>query len=111
MFFLHGIGKVAVVGLSTVNASFISHGFPTWTNYAATFIEIVAGLTLVAGFHSRISALVLIPVALGITAYHFPNGWVFSNPDGGWEYPFLILVVLAAIFFLGGGKYALIKNR
>ena len=110
MFFLHGIGKAFVVRMDEVSAGFMEKGFPVWTNYFATSIEIVAGLTLLLGVYSRLSALILMPVTIGILIYHLPHGWVFHNSGGGWEYPQLILVSLIAIFFLGGGKYRLVRD-
>ncbi len=110
MFFLHGIGKPLIVGMAQVSQGFIEKGFPVWTNYAATLIEIIGGLMLVLGIYSRWAAVALLPVTLGIILYHFPYGWVFHNPGGGWEYPQLILVSLVTILFLGGGKYSVTRD-
>ncbi|HAS46798.1 MAG TPA: hypothetical protein DCS93_40310 [Microscillaceae bacterium] len=107
MFFLHGIGKPLVAGMDSVLTGFKAQGFPAWTAYASTFVEIVAGLLLLTGSGVRVAALVLMPITLGILVYHFPNGWVFHRPGGGWEYPEMILVNLIAIFCLGAGKYHL----
>ena len=110
MFFLHGIGKPLIIGMAQVSQGFIEKGFPVWTNYAATLIEIIGGLMLVLGIYSRWAAVALLPVTLGIILYHFPYGWVFHNPGGGWEYPQLILVSLVTILFLGGGKYSVTRD-
>lgn len=110
MFFLHGIGKPLIVGMVQISQGFIEKGFPVWTNYAATLIEIIGGLMLVLGIYSRWAAVALLPVTLGIILYHFPYGWVFHNPGGGWEYPQLILVSLVTILFLGGGKYSVTRD-
>lgn len=107
VFLLHGIGKALVVGMAQVNQGFQAHGFPIWTNYFATSIEIMAGIFLAIGFFGRLASLILIPITIGIIIYHFPNGWVFQNAGGGWEYPQLILISLITIFFLGSGKYSL----
>ena len=110
MFFLHGIGKPLIVGMDQVSQSFIEKGFPVWTHYAATIIEIAGGLMLLFGVYSRGAAAALLPVTLGILIYHFPYGWVFHNPGGGWEYPQLIFVNLVTILLLGGGKYSVTRN-
>jgi len=110
MFFLHGIGKPIVVGMEEVISGFIANGFPDWTAYASTIVEIIGGLMLLLGLQSRLAALALTPVTLGIIIYHFPNGWVFHNPGGGWEYPQLILISLITIILLGGGRYSISKN-
>ena len=41
----------------------------------------------------------LIPVLLGALWVHSGNGWVFSNANGGWEYP-LYLVVISLVVAL-----------
>lgn len=111
MFLLHGVGKPFVVGMEAVIPGFVEQGFPAWTAYASTIVEIGAGLMLMLGAYTRLASLALIPVSLGILLYHFPNGWVFHNPGGGWEYPQLIVVSLLAIFTLGGGRFALTPHQ
>ena len=53
MFLLHGIGKPFVVGMEEVIPGFIEQGFPIWTAYFSTIIEIVGGLMLLVGIYSR----------------------------------------------------------
>jgi putative oxidoreductase len=38
---------------------------------------------------------------------HAGNGWVFSAPNGGWEYPLFLIVVSFVQAMLGDGRYAL----
>jgi putative oxidoreductase len=38
---------------------------------------------------------------------HLPNGWLFSSPHGGWEFPALWIVLLIVQALLGPGAYAL----
>jgi len=110
MFLVHGLGKPFVVGMEPVIQDFLEQGFPIWTAYASTVVEILGGVMLILGFYSRFASLALIPITFGILVYHFPYGWVFHNDGGGWEYPQLILVALTAIFLLGTGKYGLKKT-
>ena len=43
---------------------------------------------------------------LGALVIHAPNGWLFTAPNGGWEYPaFLALAALAQVL-IGDGAYA-----
>lgn len=30
---------------------------------------------------------------IGATWAHIGNGWEFSNPNGGWEYPLYLIVI------------------
>jgi putative oxidoreductase len=41
---------------------------------------------------------------------HVPNGWMFTAPNGGWEYPVFLVLALAAQAMLGDGAWAL-SNR
>lgn len=52
-------------------------------------------------------SLLLIPILLGALKVHRPNGFVFSYPNGGWEYPAFLIVVSAVQALLGEGAYAL----
>ena len=57
-------------------------------------MEAVGGVLLVLGVGTRWVSLALVPILLGAMWAHLGNGWVFSNANGGWEYP-LYLAVLA----------------
>lgn len=105
LFLVHGLGKPLALGMELVSENFLANGFPVWTNYFATGLEIVAGMMLLLGLQVRLAALMLLPVTLGIIVFHFPNGWVFFSSGGGWEYPQLILFALLAIFTLGPGRF------
>ena len=63
-------------------------------------------LLLLAGIAVRTVSLVLIPVLLGATFVHLGNGWVFSNANGGWEYPAFLTLAVIVQALLGPGKYA-----
>ena len=86
---------------------FRSIGFPGWTAYATFAAELVGGTLLVAGVWPRAVAVALIPVLLGALTVHAGNGWVFSNPNGGWEYPVFLIAVSVVAAMLGDGAYAL----
>ena len=52
-------------------------------------------------------ALGLLPILIGATWVHYGAGWVFSNENGGWEYPAFLVAVSVASALLGPGKFAL----
>jgi putative oxidoreductase len=58
---------------------------------------------LVAGVYTRIAAFALLPFVLGATWAHSGNGWVFTAPNGGWEYPAFLSLAALAVGFLGNG--------
>ena len=56
-------------------------------------------------FESRAVAVALIPVLLGATYVHWSAGWLFSNENGGWEYPAFLVVATVVQALLGPGRF------
>ena len=107
MFIAHGLLKVFVFTLPGTAQFFASVGFPGWTAYPVAAAEVAGGILLVLGVYSRVVATALIPLLIGAAAVHIGNGWVFSSPNGGWEYPVFLIVIAAVVALLGDGAYAL----
>ena len=107
MFVAHGLLKLTVFTLPGTAAFFEQVGFPGWTAYIVTFAEIGGGLLLLAGIKVRAVSIALIPILLGATFVHFGFGWVFSNPNGGWEYPAFLTLAAVVQALLGPGAFAL----
>ncbi|MPV56483.1 quinol oxidase [Burkholderia sp. HI2761] len=107
LYLAHVAQKIFVFTLPGTAQFFASIGLPSWLAYLTTFVELAGGLALLAGFRVRIAALVLLPFMLGALAAHLPNGWSFSSPHGGWEYPAFWAVTLAVQALLGGGALAI----
>jgi putative oxidoreductase len=56
-------------------------------------------------------SLALSPFLLGaLVTVHAANGWVFTAPGGGWEYPAYLLVLCLAQALLGDGALALVPS-
>lgn len=107
MFLAHGLLKLLVFTLPGTVGFFESVGFPGFFAYLVTFGEIVGGALLIAGVAVRPVALGLLPILIGATWVHYGAGWVFSNENGGWEYPAFLVAVSIASALLGPGKFAL----
>ncbi|NIL95277.1 MAG: DoxX family membrane protein [Woeseiaceae bacterium] len=107
MFVAHGLLKVFVFTLPGTVGFFEQVGFPGWTAYVVTFAEIGGGILLLAGVAVRAVSIALIPVLLGATFVHWGFGWVFSNPNGGWEYPVFLTLAAVVQALLGPGVFAL----
>lgn len=113
MFLSHGLLlKLMTYGLSGTAAFFHSVGLPAWLAPLTIACEAVGGAMLVLGVQARWVALGLSPILLGaLVMVHLPNGWSFTNPNGGWEYPAYLFVLCVAQALVGDGALALIPSR
>ncbi|SFN23707.1 putative oxidoreductase [Formivibrio citricus] len=107
MFVAHGLTKLLVFTLPGTAAFFAKVGFPGWMAYPVTAAEIIGGAMLVIGVYPRIVAAALLPVLIGAASVHLNNGWSFSNPRGGWEYPVFLIFAALTLALLGDGAFAL----
>jgi putative oxidoreductase len=108
LFLVHAGQKLFVFTPAGTVKYFASLGLPEWFAYAIILLEVVGGLALVLGVYARAAALILAAELLGtIVMVHGANGFAFSNPRGGWEFPAFWAVALVVSTFLGDGAYAL----
>jgi putative oxidoreductase len=107
MFIAHALLKYYVFTLPGTVTFFESLGLPGLLAYLTFGAELVGGILILAGIRTRWVAAALIPILAGATWSHAGNGWVFSAPNGGWEYPAFLTVVALAVALLGDGKFAL----
>jgi putative oxidoreductase len=106
MFVAHALLKYFVFTLPGTAQFFASIGLPGFLGYVTFGAELVGGILLIAGVRTRFVALALVPILLGATWAHAGNGWLFSAPNGGWEYPAFWTVALVVQALLGDGAYA-----
>ena len=93
MFIAHSvILKYFMYTLAGTAQYFASIGLPASLAYVVFALEAIGGVLLVLGIGTRWVALGLVPVLIGATWAHIGNGWVFSNADGGCEYPLFLIV-------------------
>jgi putative oxidoreductase len=111
MFVAHALLKLLVFTLPGTAQFFGSLGLPGFLAYVTFAAELVGGVLLIAGIGTRWVALALVPVLLGATWAHAGNGWLFTAPNGGWEYPAFLTVAAVVQALLGDGAYALGVRR
>lgn len=113
MFLAHSVVlKLLTYGLPGTAAFFAGAGLPPSLAYVTFAAEAAAGVMLVLGVQSRWVALAVAPILLGAVAFvHAGNGWVFTAPNGGWEYPAYLFVLCIAQALLGDGPLALSPSR
>ena len=107
MFVAHAGLKYFVFTLPGTAQFFQSLGLPGALGYATFLAELAGGLLILAGLKVRWVAAALVPVLLGATWAHSGNGWLFTSPNGGWEYPAFLAVAALAQALLGDGSFAL----
>jgi putative oxidoreductase len=111
LFLAHALLKYFVFTPAGTEQFFVSVGFPGFLAYVTIAGELVGGALLLLGVQTRIVALALIPVLLGATWVHAGNGWLFTSPKGGWEYPAFWTVTLIVQALLGDGAFAFIRSE
>lgn len=111
MWVTHALLKIVVYTLPGTAQFFSAVGLPGFMVYPVVAMELVGGGALLLGIYGRQVSLLLAPILLVAAWVHLPNGWVFTNPRGGWEYPVFLLAATIAHWLLGDGKLALRRSR
>jgi len=112
MYLAHSlILKLTTFGLAGTAHFFVKVGLPGWLAYVTFAAEAVGGILLILGVQTRWVALSLTPALAGAIIWvHAWNGWVFTAPNGGWEYPAFLIVASLVQVLLGDGSYALSRR-
>ena len=107
MFFAHAYLKIVVFTPAGAAKYFESLGVPGFFAYLTMAAEVGGAVLLLLGIETRWVALLLVPLMAGtIVLVHGKNGWLFTNKDGGWEYPAFWIVGLIVLAMLGDGAAA-----
>lgn len=111
MFIAHAMLKVRVFTIPGTVKYFESLGLPGFVAYITIAAELGGAAALVLGIWPRYVALLLVPLMVGtIVTVHGRNGWLFTNKDGGWEFPAFWSAALVAVFLLGDGPFTLLSS-
>ena len=105
---LHGIPKLMAgpemwTGLGSAMGNLGINFAPTFWGLMAAIAEGVGGLLLVLGLFFRPITLMLVFNMIGATMMHVSQGDGFM----GYGHALDLLIVFAALFFIGAGKYSL----
>ena len=106
MFVAHGLTKLFIFTPSGTAKFFESVGFAGWFAWPIILFEIVGGILLLTGVYARLVAAVAAIELFAASTVHFGNGWSFTNPNGGWEYPVFLAIAAATLALLGDGVFA-----
>lgn len=111
MFLAHAAVKLFVFTPAGTAGFFGSLGLPPDLAYVVIVAELAGAAALIAGVWARAVAAALVPILLGaIVTVHGANGWLFTSPGGGWEYPAFWAVGLIALALVGDGAWALLPT-
>jgi putative oxidoreductase len=111
MLLVHGITKLATTTVSAFAAGALARrGLEPSVPlaYVVFFLETIGAIGIILGVFTRFFALgIAIEFAVIVFIAHWPQGFGWSRPGGGWEYPLLWGLVVFAIALRGGGPYSL----
>jgi putative oxidoreductase len=107
MWLSHAWLKYGVFTMPGFEGFLAQHHLPTWLAWPVLLAEVSGGLLVVLGAGGRWASLALLPILAGATLVHWPNGWVFNAPHGGWEYPVFLAMAGLVHGLLGDGRWAL----
>ena len=108
LFLAHAALKIFIFTPAGTAQYFASLGLPPAIAYLTMLGEAGGGVALVLGIYTRFISLALTPILIGaIVTPHAANGWLFSNPGGGWEFPAFWAATLVVQALLGDGAFAL----
>jgi len=104
----HGYSKIQT-GVEWLKGMLGQVGLPGFVAYGVYLGEIVGPLMVILGFRTRIGALLMvINMVMAVFLAHRNQIFSIKEAGGGWaiELDALILLGALAVFFLGGGKFA-----
>ena len=115
MFTAHGLQKVlglfggsGITGFSKMLGGLGFLPVLFWA-YLAAYVELIAGLSVIAGLFVRTASfLLLVVMAVAVLKVHLKKGFFLAN--GGFEYNFVIIYVCIALMALGAGKLAITRR-
>jgi putative oxidoreductase len=110
--FYHGFAKVFRGLAPAVANGFASMGFPIpeALAYGLGVLQLLGGASLAVGLLTRPIALLFAVEMIFSVIFHYRNGYTFAAPGGGYEFPLVMLLLYAAIFFRGAGRCSLDKK-
>lgn len=107
MWVSHAWFKISAFGVAGFAGWLGSLGLPGFMAGPVIALELIGGVLILAGFYGRYVSVALLPILAVATWVHIPNGLIFSNANGGWEYPVFLMIVSVVHALIGDGVLAL----
>ncbi|HEY1386046.1 MAG TPA: DoxX family protein [Dongiaceae bacterium] len=110
MYVSHAWFKITAFGVAGFAGWLDSLGLPGFMAAPVIALELAGGVLLIAGVYARYVSIALLPILAVATWVHAPNGLIFSNDNGGWEYPVFLMIASMVQALIGDGAFVL-KSR
>jgi putative oxidoreductase len=110
MYVSHAWFKITAFGVAGFAGWLDSLGLPGFMAGPVIALELIGGILILTGFYARYVSIALLPVLAVATWVHLPDGLIFSNANGGWEYPVFLMIASLVQALIGDGALAL-KSR
>jgi putative oxidoreductase len=94
-------------GMNTHEALLAKNGITPLLAWPTFSVEVIGGIAILLGWYTRQWAAFLLIFLAVVVWIKWPNGWGYSSPGGGWEYPLFWLCAQAALVLSGSGAFAL----
>ena len=112
LFLMTGIMKLAVPRLGEAFAGQLASAqipFRSFNEWFVPIMEILTGLMLLLGIHTRVAALATVPMMLVATYVHLfvHDPRLFPLQPGPPVIPLAVLALSAAVIWKGGGKWSI----
>lgn len=109
---LHGVAKL-FHGIDGIEQMIVARGLPSFVAYGVYVGEVIAPLFLIAGYATRVAALVFAFNCLTAALLAHGSDFFSIASHGGWALELLGLYFFGALalVFTGGGKFALSRKR
>lgn len=113
--FSHGaqsmLGWFGGSGFTATMEALTSHMSLPWiVAFMVICIQFFGSLMLITGFATRIAALGMFGIFVGMASYHFQYGfhmnWFGTKAGEGFEFHTLVLAMNSALLILGGGAFS-----
>ena len=109
----HGVFKLTH-GVAWISQPLGELGLPGFLRYGAYLAEVVAPFFIVAGYWTRLAALIIaFDMFMAIVLVLRSQVFAVKEMGGGWgiELEALLLLGSLALFFTGAGKYSIGRDR
>ena len=111
MLLVHGLTKVMYSSIAGfASGSLARRGIEPSVPlaYLIFFLETIGAVCIMLGLFTRAFALAVgIQMLVIVFVAHWPMGFGWNRPGGGWEYPLFWGFIILAIGLRGGGPYSL----